>query len=691
MKDPGMESFFACSPHAVAALGSGGTVLGVNPAFTDLFGYTPEESEGANLDDLIAFGPEHGEACTLTRRMENGESFDFRAIRRRKGGAPVHVRCLGIRSAPGEGPVVDYAIYEDLDCARLEEDTPSDDAACLEALFSGSPYAVAFVGSRGIVRQVNGEFEKLFGYVSGEAVGQSLDDLVVPESCREEAERLTRRGDDGGKYRVETERRRKDGTILPVLVYNVKTRTGKGEVRDFVIYLDMSETREKERVQREAAERMKRIFQAIPDAVFILDTPEGKILDMNAEAESLSGYSLGEVLSKTFTELGAWLDPAQRERFHGMMRGMGSARDFQASFRRKDGALAHCLVSGESIELDGKNRIIGIAKDITERVRYEEAIRREKAYFENLFHHSPEAVVLADGESRIRRVNRAFLELFGLDPEDASPGVAVDDLIASRDRHEEASGITREVFMGNLVRKETVRYRKDGTPVDVFLQGLSFPLEGEGRAVYGIYQDIRDRKATERELRENVESMRRLWIDTVHVLSSTVEFLDPYTSEHQKAVSRIASGIAGKMGLGQEIQEVLVLAGLVHDIGKLGIPAEILNKPCQLSLMENRLVQMHSEVGYDILKKIRLPWPLADIVHQHHERLDGTGYPRGLAGDDILLEARIIAVADVFEAMQSHRPHRAALTLEQACEELRRGSGTKYDPDAVRACLELAG
>ena len=154
--------------------------------------------------------------------------------------------------------------------------------------------------------------------------------------------------------------------------------------------------------------------------------------------------------------------------------------------------------------------------------------------------------------------------------------------------------------------------------------------------------------------------MRRLWIDTVHVLSSTVEFRDPYTSEHQKAVSRIALGIAGKMGLGQEIQEVLVLAGLVHDIGKLGIPAEILNKPCQLSLMETRLVQMHSEVGYDILKKISLPWPLADIVHQHHERLDGTGYPRGLMGDDILLEARIIAVADVFEAMQSHRPHRAA-------------------------------
>jgi len=689
-QDLELESFFACSPHAVAALGPKGSILGVNAAFTELFGYEAGEALGKNIDDLVAFGPENREARSITERVGQGESFDFTAVRRRKDGSPVQVRCLGVRTAPDGGPVFDYAIYEDMDRLARARSTPSADAARLEALFGGAPTAVAFVEANGIIRQVNAEFVNLFGYTPEEAAGCRLDDLVVPEALREQADSVTRLADSGGTYRFETERRRKDGTTVPVLVYNVKTCMDAKEVQDFVIYLDLSGTKESECALREAAERMKRIFQAIPDAVFILDIPRGRILDMNAQAESLSGYSLDEAGGKSFNELRAWIDLDDRRRFYDLLGSKGSVRDFEARFRRKDESMIHCLLSGEMIELDGVPRVIGMAKDITERVRFEEAIGREKAYFENLFHHSPEAVVLADGESRIRRVNRAFLELFGLDPEDARPGVAVDDLIAPVDRHEEASGITRAVSGGGVIRKETVRYRKDGTPVDVFLQGISFPVEGEGRAVYGIYQDIRDRKATERELRENIESMRRLWIDTVNVLSSTVEFRDPYTSEHQKAVSRIASKIAEKMGLGEEIQEVLALAGLVHDIGKLGIPAELLNKPCGLSPMETRLVQMHSEVGYDILKKIRLPWPLAEIVHQHHERLDGTGYPRGLSGDGILLEARIMAVADVYEAMQSHRPHRAALSLDQACEELRRGAGTKYDPDAVRACLELA-
>jgi len=644
-----------------------------------------------NLDDLIAFGPENAEARRITLQAENGDCFDFRAVRRRKDGVPVHVRCLAVRTPPGFGPAVDFAIYEDLDRLGREEDTPSEDRVCLEALFGGAPWAVCVVESGSVVRQVNREFENLFGYRAEEAAGRKLDDLIVPEPLREEAERLTRAGDSGGTYRIETEGRRKDGTLLPVMVYNLKTRIGYGPVRDFVVYLDLTETREKERLQREAAERMNRIFRAIPDAVFILDFPEGRVLDMNDMAETVSGYSMGEIRGKTFAELNGWIDLEERARFYSLLQANGSVRDFEARFRRKDGTEIRCLLSGERIELDGAVRIIAIGKDMTEKIRYEEKIRREKAYFENLFHHSPEAVVLADEMSRIRRVNPAFLELFGLDAEDASPGVSGDDLIAPLDRREEASRITREVQEGGRISTATIRYRKDGTPVEVFLQGLSFQVEGEGRAVYGIYQDIRQRKAAERKLRENAEMMRRLWIDTVNVLASTVDFRDPFTAEHQKNVSRISAMIAGEMGLDEETREVLSLAGLVHDIGKLGIPAEILNKPCRLGLMESKLVLRPTEVGFDILKKIRFPWPLADIVRQHHERLDGSGYPRGLSGGDILLEARILAVADVFDAMQSHRPYRGAFTLEQVCNELIKGAGTLYDPDAVKACLKIAG
>lgn len=683
------ENFFHSSPHAVAALGPEGKVLRVNAAFTEMFGYTPDEAEGANLDDLVARGPEYREACSFTKRAAEGDRFDFIAFRHRKDGTGVRVRCFGVLAVPAGGNLVDYAIYEDLDRLCSAENAPSDDAARLDALLGGAPIAVAFVEAGGRIRQVNAEFLELFGYTSEEVLGKCLDDLVVPEDLRKDARAVTRRADRGETYRIETRRRRKDGTVLPVLVYNVKTGKSGEEVLDFVIYLDLTETRQSERVQREAADRMKRIFKAIPDAVVLLDALDGKIVDMNDRAQFFSGYPPEEMRNRSFLDLGAWVDPADREKFLGALREEGSIRDLQTRFRRKDGSVVHCLISGEVIQLDGTERIIGIAKDITERVAFEEALRREKAYFENLFHHSPEAVVLADGESRIRRVNRAFLDLFGLEAKDARPGTAVDDLIAPREVKEEAEGITREVSRGGSIRTETVRYRKDGTPVDVFLQGVSFPVEGDGLAVYGIYQDIRERKATEKELRETVESMRQAWIDTIQALASTVEFRDPYTSTHQKGVSRLSALIGDRMGLSSEEQDLLLLAGLVHDIGKLGIPAEILNKPCSLSVMETRLVQMHAEVGFDILKKIRLPWPLAEIVLQHHERLDGSGYPRGIAGTEILLQARILAVADVLDAMLSHRPYRVAISLEEACGELARGAGRLFDKAAVEACLEV--
>jgi PAS domain S-box-containing protein len=183
-QDLALESFFACSPHAVAALGPKGSILGVNEAFTDLFGYEAGEALGKNIDDLVAFGPENREARSITERVGQGESFDFTAVRRRKDGSPVQVRCLGVRSAPGGGPVFDYAIYEELDRLARARSTPSADAARLEALFGGAPTAVAFVEANGIIRQVNAEFVNLFGYTQEEAAGWTTSLFPRPFGSR---------------------------------------------------------------------------------------------------------------------------------------------------------------------------------------------------------------------------------------------------------------------------------------------------------------------------------------------------------------------------------------------------------------------------------------------------------------------------------------------------------------------------
>jgi HD-GYP domain-containing protein (c-di-GMP phosphodiesterase class II) len=176
---------------------------------------------------------------------------------------------------------------------------------------------------------------------------------------------------------------------------------------------------------------------------------------------------------------------------------------------------------------------------------------------------------------------------------------------------------------------------------------------------------------------------------TVLVIATMVEMRDPYTSGHQQRVADLAVAIATDMGLPEQQIRGIHLAGVIHDLGKIQVPAEILSKPGRLNEAEFALIKAHPQTGYEVLKDIQFPWPIAQIVLQHHERLDGSGYPQGLKGDQIMLEARILIVADVVEAMSSHRPYRPGLGLPQALEELRRNRGRFYDPAVVDACLKL--
>jgi len=186
-----------------------------------------------------------------------------------------------------------------------------------------------------------------------------------------------------------------------------------------------------------------------------------------------------------------------------------------------------------------------------------------------------------------------------------------------------------------------------------------------------------------------VEEIRDGLEGTIEALARTTEMRDPYTSGHQQRVSQLACAIAGKMGLDKKTVDGVRVSGLLHDVGKVSIPAEILSKPGGLTPLEFDLVKEHVRVGFDVLKGIVFPWPVADIVLQHHERIDGSGYPAGLKGEAIRLEARILAVADVVEAMASHRPYRPALGIDAALQEIRDKKGTKYDAEAVEACLRV--
>ncbi len=204
-----------------------------------------------------------------------------------------------------------------------------------------------------------------------------------------------------------------------------------------------------------------------------------------------------------------------------------------------------------------------------------------------------------------------------------------------------------------------------------------------------IFRDITRRKRTEADLRASRDRLQKALAGTIQAMGLTIEMRDPYTAGHQRRVSKLSCAVALDMGLPSDQIEGIRMAGDIHDLGKIYVPAEILSKPGQLTEIEFSIIKTHSQVGYDILKPIEFPWPLATIIHQHHERLDGSGYPSRLKGPDILLEARIISVADVVEAMSSHRPYRPAHGIEKALEEITRNRGRLYDQAVVDSCLRL--
>jgi len=263
--------------------------------------------------------------------------------------------------------------------------------------------------------------------------------------------------------------------------------------------------------------------------------------------------------------------------------------------------------------------------------------------------------------------------------------------LADIDRPKQAAPIPKrigELYQRGQIFFETAHKHQNGTVIPIELSSRIITYDGKPAAL-SIARDITERKMAEEERKQSFERLRRALEETVNALASAVEMRDPYTAGHQHRVTKLAIAIAKEMGFSKDKTEGIRMAGMIHDVGKIRVPAEILSWPGQLSEIDFSLIKTHPQVGYDILKRIELPHQATKIMLQHHERMDGSGYPKGLKGKDILIEARVLAVADVVEAMASHRPYRAALGLEKALEEITKNRGTLYDAEAVDACLKL--
>ena len=306
-----------------------------------------------------------------------------------------------------------------------------------------------------------------------------------------------------------------------------------------------------------------------------------------------------------------------------------------------------------------------------------------------LYEILPGPVFALDREGRVTSWNRHFLERTGLRPEDVDRHPA-QAFVAPDDRPAVRAAIAGLLAGEEGRMVEAGLLTTDGRVLPYLLSGApTRDAAGTITGIVGLGLDHSQERGARATLHRHLAEIESILDQTIKAIGTAVAARDPYTAGHQLCVKRLACAIAARIGLDADRIRGLELAAQVHDIGKIAIPADILNLPRALTPVERDIIKGHAEWGYRILKDIPFSQPVARFVLQHHERLDGSGYPAGLSGDAILLESRILAVADIVEAMTAHRPQRAAFSLQEALDELRAGSGRLYDPGIVDACLAL--
>lgn len=287
-------------------------------------------------------------------------------------------------------------------------------------------------------------------------------------------------------------------------------------------------------------------------------------------------------------------------------------------------------------------------------------------------------------------INPAIFPMLGFTPEEWA-GSSLSDHCSKEEMKKIMNLLSK--MMKNESYKTTLEMlliHKNGRKIPAEIQSLILLDENEELiGIQGTTRDITERKLAEDKLKASYERLQKLIQETVNVLANVVELRDPYTAGHQHNVAQLAVAIANEMGFSEEMIEGVRIGGTMHDIGKIKVPIEILTKTKKLTNEEWEQIKYHSFTGYELLKDLDFPWQVAQMIHQHHERFNGSGYPNGLKNDDILMEARILAVADVVESMANDRPYRKSLGLETALEEIEDNKGILYDPDVVENAIKI--
>ncbi len=724
-----------------------GTIGYINPFFAGLLGYAAAELVGRPLLDIIP-DAEKAAVREQVRQQISGEAehVEHRSIMQTRDGRTIDLLVNASRSIFGGRPASLAVILDVTESNKAQRELAST-AVILAAEHELSPDGILVVDQANNIISVNRRFAEIFG-VPGQLFADKGNEPIlawVGAQMADSAAFLSRvrylyDHTGGSSY---DELALKDGRVLDR--YSAPMMRADGQYAGRVwFFRDITERKQAEKDLRASEERFRLVIDNAPDAIMLYDRDQDRFISANKAAERLFGCERDEIIKYGPQHFYAPEQPDGRpvgQSFaeHNDRALAGEGLIFERRVLNAAGEERLCEVTLVPLSSAGARLLRASMVDITEQREAECALNRlnrtlrtlsrgnevlvrntsEPELLQGMCHVIVEAggyrmawigIAQQDAAKSIKPVAQAGIgaEFFEGPPEHSWAGEleggcncglaftsgqtqTSDDL-----QTKPAMTLWRDQFAKYGIRATAAFPLRDDTGVFNVLVIYAGEADAFDTDEMKLLQELANDLAFGiRGLREHTahEALNRRWRTsleaTIGAIANTVEMRDPYTAGHQQRVARLAVAMARDLALPEAQIQGLYLAGVIHDVGKIDIPSEILNKPGKLSKLEFQLIQQHAQSGYDIVKGVDFPWPIAEMVRQHHERLDGSGYPQGLAGDAILPEARILAVADVVEAMMSHRPYRAALGIEAALAEIEQGKGRLYDPAAVEACTAL--
>jgi PAS domain S-box-containing protein len=670
------DRLFNHSIDMLCVAGFDGYFRQVNPAWRKTLGWSDEELLSQPFNDFVHPEDRESTAAALSRLTVGEPVYAFEnRYRCRDGG----YRWVSWDSFPLLEDKLIFAVVRDVTEHKKALET-------FRNLVMGAPIAI-YIVQQGRFKSVNPWFKVISGYGYHDVIDMKPLDIVDPayrDKVRAQAVAMLKGTlDQPYEYRVMA----KDGEFKWVLE-RVTSIDYEGQRATLGFCMDITAHKQAEAALEESEARYRNIFDNAAEGIF-QTTPDGRFISANRALAQMFGYASPEDMVAQVTDTSKfYVEPGARQKFVQTLVEQGAVQGYEVQYYRRDGSKFWASLNARTVR-DAQGEMLyfeGFVEDIDARKQAEEKLLREKQFSETAMESLPGLFYVFDQRGNFLRWNSNFKEVSGYGDEEIAR-MKPEDFFTGQDKaHIQAR--VQEVFLTGAAFAEAAFTAKDGRQTPCYFTGRNVVL-GEVPCLIGMGIDISARKQAEAALEASYTRLRRALDGTVSALGTATELRDPYTAGHQRRVTRLACALAQELGFDPERIEGLRIAGFLHDLGKIAVPAEILSKPGKLTNFEFHFIMAHPQTGYDIVKEVEFGWPVAQAILQHHERMDGSGYPQGLTAKDIIDEAKILMVADVVEAMASHRPYRPTLGLGAALEEVARHRGVRYDAEVVDACQRL--